>query len=50
MPLVLLTMLVVIFAGQTIFIGLLAEIGIRTYYASQGRTPYVIDHILNEGD
>ncbi len=48
LPLVLLTMLLFIMGGHTILIGLLAEIGIRTYYESQDKKPYVIDCILNQ--
>jgi glycosyltransferase involved in cell wall biosynthesis len=49
LPLVLLTMFLLIMGVQTILIGLLAEIGIRTYYESQDKKPYVVDNVLNSG-
>ena len=48
LPLVLLTMFLLIAGGNIILIGLLGEIGIRTYYESQQKDPYVIDFILNK--
>ena len=43
-----LTMFLLTAGGQTILIGLLGEIGIRTYYESQQKKPYVIDEIVGE--
>jgi glycosyltransferase involved in cell wall biosynthesis len=48
LPLVLLTMFFILLGVQTMLIGLLAEIGIRTYYESQGRQTYVVEQIINE--
>ncbi|MBT7913531.1 glycosyltransferase family 2 protein [Candidatus Bathyarchaeota archaeon] len=48
LPLVMLTMFLLTAGGQTILIGLLGEIGIRTYYESQQKKPYVIDEIVGE--
>ena len=41
-PLLLLSALFVILGGQSILLGLLAEISVRTYYESQRKTVYVI--------
>jgi hypothetical protein len=41
-PLLLLSALFVILGGQSVLLGLLAEIAVRTYYESQGKTVYVL--------
>jgi len=41
-PLLLLSALFVILGGQSILLGLLAEISVRTYYESQHKTVYVV--------
>ncbi len=48
LPLVLLTMLLVLLGGQTLLIGILAEIGIKTLYEVNGRPPYLIAETLNK--
>jgi glycosyltransferase involved in cell wall biosynthesis len=48
LPLVLLTMFFILLGVQTLLMGLLAEIGIRTYYESQGRQTYVIEQVIDE--
>ena len=49
LPLVLLTMLLLLVGVQTLLMGLLGEIGIRTYHESQQKPTYVVDHIINCG-
>ena len=44
-PLLLLAALFVILGGQSILLGLLAEISVRTYYESQHKTIYVVKEI-----
>lgn len=48
-PLLLLSALFVILGGQSILLGLLAEISVRTYYESQHKPVYVIREILVSG-
>ena len=50
LPLLMLTMLFLVMGANTILIGLLGEIGIRTYYESQNKKPYVVDHVLDGKD
>lgn len=43
-----LTGLVLLLSGvQILFFGLLAELNMRTYYESQGRTPYIVKKAIN---
>jgi glycosyltransferase involved in cell wall biosynthesis len=45
-PLLLLSVLFVILGAQSLMLGLLAEIGVRTYFESQGKTPYIVREVL----
>lgn len=47
LTLVLLTMFLLLIGGQTVLLGLLAEIGIRTYYETQDKQIYSIEQIIN---
>lgn len=49
-PLPLLVILLFMIGTQSILIGLVAEIVMRTYYESQGKTTYVIDSTINIED
>ncbi len=53
-PLLLLAALLAILGGQSILLGLLAEIAVRTYYESQGKPIYIVrealDHIAPDRD
>lgn len=46
-PFLLLTVLLVILGVQCVLLGILAEIGIRTYFESQGKTTYLVGERLN---
>ena len=46
-PLLLLAALLAILGGQSILLGLLAEIAVRTYYESQGKPIYIIREALD---
>ncbi|MCA9101238.1 MAG: glycosyltransferase family 2 protein [Pirellulales bacterium] len=46
-PLLLLTVLALIMAGQFFVLGMLGELNVRTYYESQGKHPYAIRRLLN---
>lgn len=48
-PLLLLSALFAIVGLQSVLLGLLAEISIRTYYESQRKPPYVIRRVVNPG-
>jgi hypothetical protein len=48
-PLLLLAALFVILGGQSILLGLLAEISVRTYYESQHKPTYVVKEIHAAG-
>jgi len=46
-PLPLLTVLLFVLGFNCVFMGLIAEIGVRTYYESQNKTTYVVREELN---
>lgn len=46
-PLLLLAALLAILGGQSILLGLLAEIAVRTYYESQGKPIYIVRETLD---
>ena len=46
-PLLLLSVFLFILGIQFILMGLVAELVIRTYFESQGKTPYIIKKLLN---
>jgi glycosyltransferase involved in cell wall biosynthesis len=45
-PVILLAVFLFLLGTQSILIGLLAEISIRTYYESQGKTTYIVREVL----
>jgi glycosyltransferase involved in cell wall biosynthesis len=49
-PLLLLSALFVILGGQSILLGLLAEISVRTYYESQQKRIYIIKELRRAGE
>lgn len=48
-PLLILGILLVLGGFQLITIGIIVEIQMRTYYESQGKTPYKVRHVWHEG-
>lgn len=49
-PLLLLAVLFIILGGQLILMGLLAEMLVRVYFESQGKSTYVVKRVLGRGD
>ena len=48
-PLLILGILLVLGGIQLITIGIIVEIQMRTYYESQGKTPYKVRYVWSEG-
>ncbi len=49
-PLLLLAVFLVVVGVQFVLLGLIAELLIRTYFESQGKTPYIVRQVWNCGD
>jgi hypothetical protein len=47
-PLLLLSAMLFILGVQSIMLGLLAELVVRTYYESQGKPIYIVREVINE--